>query len=309
MRPFLLKSLLFFSVFFVLEKSLVLVRNNAPERELDKRLELILNGKINADIIVIGSSRGARDIIASQIADSLHVTAYNLSYPGSNIEFHEYLLSKFFQFKNKVPKLIVLAVDDATEFKIDPTINFRYERLYPLIKYEDVRNTLIERGEKDKTLSSLFMVHQLSISNFDFRKKHFDKLDTLLQDGSMPISSQSEKFKNAKFTNHYNYYNAAIENTNKLKSFSRFIALCKQHNSTLLLALAPNFGNPTVGFKERITKYTDDKEVRLMMYDTLNSIYKNSSFYFDPGHLNRSGASVFTNELIENIRKNNLLDQ
>lgn len=309
MRPFLLKCLLFFAVFFVLDKALILVRNTAPERELDKRLERILNGKINADVIVLGSSRGARDIVAAEMEDSLHVSAYNLSYPGSNIEFHEYLLSKLFQFKNKVPKLVILAVDDATEFKIDPTINFRYERLYPLIKYEDVRKTLIEKGEKDKVLSSLFMVHQLSISNFDFRKKHFDKLDTLCQDGSMPISSQSDKFKNAKFSNHYNYYSAANENAGRIEHFRRFIALCKQHNTTLLFALAPNFGNPTVGFKERIAQFTQNNNPGIMMYDTLNAVYKNSSFYFDPGHLNRQGATVFTGELIRHIRQKNLLDQ
>lgn len=309
MRSFLLKSLLFFAVFFVLDKALVIVRNTAPERELDKRLEMILKGEINADVIVLGSSRGARDIIASEIADSLHVSAYNLSYPGSNIEFHEYLLSKLFQFKNKVPKLIILAVDDATEFKIDPTINFRYERLYPLIKYTDVRNTLIGKGEKDKILSSLFIVHQLSISNFDFRKKHFDNLDTLYKDGSMPISSQSEKFKNVQFTNHYNYYKAANENPKRIQSFLDFIALCKSHNTTLLFALAPNFGNPTIGFKERITQYVQNDNPGIMMYDTSNNIYKNSSFYFDPGHLNRRGASVFTGELIDYIRQKKLLKQ
>ena len=56
MKSFLLKSFLFFVVFFALEKSLILLRNTAPERELDKRLEYVLNGKIDADIIVMGSS-------------------------------------------------------------------------------------------------------------------------------------------------------------------------------------------------------------------------------------------------------------
>jgi hypothetical protein len=39
-----------------------------------------MDGKINKDIIFNGSSRGARDIIASQIERETGQTAYNLSY-------------------------------------------------------------------------------------------------------------------------------------------------------------------------------------------------------------------------------------
>ena len=89
MKSFLKNSVIFLLTFFILEKGLIFLRNKLPENELDKRLELLINGKVNADIIVMGSSRGARDIIASQLADSFKMPAYNLSYPGSNILFHE----------------------------------------------------------------------------------------------------------------------------------------------------------------------------------------------------------------------------
>lgn len=306
MKSFLLKSLLFFVVFFVLEKSLLLIRNTAPERELDKRLEQILTGKINADIIVMGSSRGARDIIASSIADSLHTTAYNLSYPGSNILFHEYLLEKLLQFENKKPKLIILAADDPAELSLDNTINFRFDRLYPLVKYEDVRKTLVEKGEKDKILSQLFVVHQLGLANFDFRKKHFDSQDTLLADGSMPISFRSNKFKPS-FSNKYKTYDPAIEDSNKVKSLTHFLGLCKENNIRVLMALAPNFGNPTQGFKQRMEGYANPFNSDVMIYDTTNTIYKNEQYYFDAGHLTKSGAVVFTGEIIDYVKENALL--
>jgi hypothetical protein len=282
MKSFLLKSLLFLAVFFILEKALILIRDTAPERELDKRLEYILNGKIDADVVVMGSSRGARDIIASAIADSLHTTAYNLSYPGSNIFFHEYLLEKLLQFKNKKPRLVILAADDPSELSLDNSINFRFDRLYPLVKYEDVRKTLIEKEEKDKILSQLFVVHQLGLSNFDLRKKHFDPQDTLLADGSMPISFRSKKFK---------------------PSFSN------KYNVVLLLALAPNFGNPSIGFQQRMEEYATPLDAHVMIYDTIKPIYKNENYYFDAGHLTTEGAAVFTGDIIHYVRSNNLLHQ
>lgn len=306
MKNFILKCLLFFAVFFILEKALLLIRNTAPERELDKRLEFILNGKINADILVLGSSRGARDIVASQMADSLHTTAYNLSYPGSNILFHEYLLEKLLAFKNKTPKMIVLAVDDPSEVSGNSMINFRLDRLYPLVKYEDVRKTLIEKGEKDKWLSQLFIVHQLGLSNFDIRKKHFDDKDTLLNDGSMPISFRSKKFNKA-YGTHYNVYDVKQEDSIKIKSFENFMQLCRHNNIILVLALAPNFSNPTIGFKERMEMFSKQGNSYLMQYDTTKPLYKDINFYYDAGHLTTQGASVFTGEIIQFIRQQELL--
>ena len=306
MKGFLIKCFVFLIIFFILEKSLIFLRNSLPEKELDKRLELIINGKINADIIITGSSRGARDIIASQIAGSLHNSAYNLSYPGSNIEFHEYLLSELIKHGNKKPKLLILAVDDPSELAGNDIINFRLDRLYPLVKYQSIRNTLIERGEKNKFLSGLFTVHQLSISNFDIRKKHFKDQDTLLSDGSMPISWQSKKFKPV-FSTNYNVYKIKDEKQNKLNSFNNLIKICCDNNIKILLACAPNFGNPTIGFKERIQDVAG-KNINLMSYDTTNSIYRNADYYFDLGHLKINGATIFTTEIIDFIKDKKILN-
>jgi hypothetical protein len=307
MKRFLLLCLAFFAIFFILDKALLPIRNAAPKRELDKRLELILTGKINADILVFGSSRGARDIIASEIADSLRTIAYNLSYPGSNIEFHEYLLKKLIQFKNKKPGLIVLAVDDAAEFRTDNTITFRFDRLYPLIKYEDVRNTLIERGEKNKVLCELFIVHQLSLGAFDLRKKHFSEKDTIFNDGSMPFSYQGGKF-NRNYVNRHVIYNQANEIENKISSFTNFLKICHDNNIMLLLALAPNFGTPTIGFYERVKKISDKKKFPVMIYDSTKPLYKDPDYFYDAGHLKKNGASVFTSEISAFIRNNRLLE-
>lgn len=308
MKSFILKSLLFFAVFFVLEKSLILLRNTAPDRETDKRLEQILNGKIDADVVVFGSSRGARDIIASTIADSCNTTAYNLSYPGSNILFHQYLLDKLIQFNNKKPRLIILAADDPAQLSINNTINFRYDRLYPLVKYEDVRETLIEKGEKDRVLSNLFIVHQLGLANFDIRKKHFSPLDTIQADGSMPISFRSKKFTQS-YSSKYNVYNVNTEDSIKIKSFNQFINTCKQNNIKLLLALAPNFGNPSPGFQQRMEWYVKPSGNHVLLYDTTNAIYKNEMYFHDIGHLTKQGAEIFTSEIINCIKNHQLLQQ
>lgn len=299
--------MLFLIVFFILEKSLILLRNNLPERELDKRLEYIITGKINADIVVIGSSRGARDILASQLADSLQTTAYNLCYPGSNIHFHEYLLKGLLQNKNKKPKLLILVVDDPYEVAEDPTIQFRLDRLYPLVKYKSIRNTLIEQGEKKRILSNLFIIHQLSISNFDPRKKKFKYLDTLFSDGSMPISSQSKRFNPSLATENV-VYNRNEEQQSKVESFTNVIQMCRDNKIAVLLACAPNFGNPTIGFKQRIMELAGSNN-QIMQYDTTNAVYRDADYYYDLAHLKLNGATIFTAEIALFIKQKKLLNR
>ena len=306
MKSFIKYSIIFLLTFFILEKGLIFLRNKLPEKELDKRLELLITGKVNANIIVMGSSRGARDIIASQLSDSFKTSAYNLSYPGSNIFFHEYLLQELLKHPNKKPTLIILAVDDAYELKVNPSINFRLDRLYPLVKYKDIRNTLIEKGEKNKYLSALLIVHQLSISNLDLRTKHFKDQDTLLADGSMPISYQSKKFSKH-FSKKYTSYSSNIEDAAKLISFKNFIKICNDNNIQLLLACAPNFGNPSIGFKERMESFSG-AGTYLMSYDTSNTVYKNANYYFDLGHLQKNGATIFTAEIVNFINNKKILN-
>ena len=93
MRLFLKHILLFAVLFFIIEKSAWFLLELAPDRQYDKRLENLINGKINKDLLVIGSSRGAGNILAGQLEKQTGLTSYNLSYQGSNIEFHDFLLS------------------------------------------------------------------------------------------------------------------------------------------------------------------------------------------------------------------------
>jgi hypothetical protein len=306
MKKFLLTCGLFLLVFFLIDKGLILLRNSAPNREVDKRLEMILNGKIQSDILIYGSSRGGRDIIASEIEDSLKLPTYNLSFPGSAIEFHEFLLSETLKNGNKKPSVVVLVVDDPDELLPSSRINFRLDRLYPLIKYGVIRDKLVEKGGKNYWLSKLFIVHQLSISNFDLRPKHFKPIDTLLADGSMPINFKDPRFTGA-FINDTTMYDVKKERQAEFNSFTRFVDLCHSNNIKLVIACPPNFYKPTVGFSDRIAGLVKDKAF-MLIHDTNQHAYsKDPAYYYDDVHLNKKGARLFTAEIVDFIRKNNLV--
>lgn len=277
-----------------------------PEKELDKRLELVLTGKVDADIIILGSSKPARDVIASQISDSLKVKAYNLAYPGSNIDFQNYILKEFLKNNNKKPKVLVLGIDAPNNLLKKFGSRFRMDRLYPLVEYKNVRDTLVKRGEKDKYLTDYFIIHQLTTSSFNFGKRTFDNQDTLYEDGSMPISYQHQDFKK-QFSNTTNTYNTKEEYPYSIYCFKNLIAQCEENNITIVLALTPNFGVFPYNFLNRIKELAPGKHI--MTYDTLNPAYRDNKNFFDNGHLTKSGAEVFTNDLIKYIRDNNIINR
>lgn len=300
MKNFIIKLVLFGFIFFVLDKFLIVIRNSAPDNEVDKRLEWLIKGEINKDVVILGSSRGARNIIASQIEEATNLSTFNLSYPGSNIEFHEFLLRTLLKF-NKKPKQVILVVDEPYELTEIESLNFRFDRLYPLVKYDYIREELISRGEKNIILSKLFVLHQLNKSNFDLRKKTFQPQDTVKSCGSMPLTEQ-RKGRKWTFDKLQEQYTIEKEEENKVNAFKSFVSICKEENVSLAIAFPPNFRSYNKSFDSRI-KQLIGNDAGFIIYDSLNRAYFDKSFFYDEAHLLRAGAEIFTNEIIDFLKK------
>lgn len=303
MKNFLIKVGLFFLIFFMFDKAFLLVEQISPEKEIDKRLEFVVKGEMNKDVIIVGSSRGARNIIAEQIESDTSLSTYNLSYPGSNIDFHEFIIRLLLK-NNAPPKILILAMDEEAQFKLNNSIRFRYDRLYPLVKYEDILNELIIRGKKNKLLTDFFVLSRLNNSNFDLRKKEYTHLDTIRKCGSMPLSFQIKDYQ-------FNYkknelqYNPKDDSPLLLSAYSKIENLCKEHNIILLNAIPPNYRERSKSFERHIRKITNNSKTHF--YNEQNPIYKVSSYYANFGHLNTKGAFIFTSEITELV--NTIIDE
>jgi hypothetical protein len=272
----------------------------SPKLEKDKRLELVLSGDLNKDLIILGSSRGARNIIAGQIQDSLNISSFNLSYPGSDIEFHEFLLRSLIKH-NKTPKLVLLAVDDPIELFPNESLKFRLDRLYPLAKYNYINNEMIRRGEKN-LLSKFLILARINKQNFDLRKKQFSILDSLLNCDSMPIGFQRENVE-FRYNNNVIKYNVENEIPSKIVAFNRFQELCETNQIKLFIVYSPNFQKHNVFFENRI-KELSRPSTKSIIYNLTDSVYMKKNHYYDKGHLKINGAKIFTNDIIRQLRDN-----
>ena len=295
----LLKILLLFAgVFLVYDKFFLLIAKRSAEAEVDKRLEYLVKGEINADIVFIGSSRGARAIIADQVEKETGLSAYNLCYPGSNVEFHEFLIRTMIEFNN-TPKMVFLVVDDDTEFEYDNAIIFRKDRLYPLVKYSYIWKELAERVNRDKFFSRFLIINRLSKYNFDLSGKKFTPLDTIMERGSMPISWQSN-INDRYLKADEGSYTREDEVKEYVDAYQEIIKTCKLHNTPLVVVFPPLLREHSASFEKRI-KELGDANTHYFVYDMDNPRYRNKDYFHDGGHLIREGAEIYSNEVVEYI--------
>jgi len=300
MKRFIINISLFCAIFFAYDKVFFVVANKSAEVVHDKRLGLLLAGEINKDLIIMGSSRGARAIIASQIEDETGLSAYNISYRGSDIDYHEFTLRTLLKF-NTPPSYLFLVIDDSLEFLPNERhLLFRKECLYPLVKHPYIWKELAERENKEVLLSQLLFLNRLNISNFDLRRKPISSKDTILDCGSMPVSFQKKK-ENYYYDFEEKAYPIEKEDPEKVELFRNILQLCQSNQIKLTIIFPPNYKIHSIGFEDRIRQLGGDN-IDYFVYDDQNPFYRNTDYFYDERHLKVNGATMFTNEIINYIK-------
>ena len=295
MGKFAIKLLLFAVIFLIFDKLFIIVAHFSAEAEADKRLEYLVNGEVNKDIIIIGSSTGSRDIIGSQIEETTGLSTYNLCYPGSNVEFHEFIMRTLVKF-NEPPEIAMLVVDDNTELLHDEITNFRKDRLYPLVKYPYIWRELSKRQDRVKLFSYFLVLNRLNKYNFDIRKKRFTPIDTIQDCGSMPISWKPDDM-DFEYVSGERPYPVGEELPDKVEAYKKLIETCKTNNINLVVVFPPVYQTHSESFEKRIRQLSGDG-VYYYLYNTENPIYRYEDNYFDETHLMQNAAIEFTGELI-----------
>lgn len=295
MKKFLKTLMMFALLFFLVDKLFYWKIESLPERDFDKRLEWILNGKINKDILIFGSSRAQHNLYSDIIEDSLKKSTYNLGYRGCNINFQLFLLKSVLKH-NKKPQIIVLTVDDDREFVTEKTLQFRYDKLYPLVKYQEITNELIYRKEISPFAAGLYSA-RIGWEQFS-KPKSISKYDTWTKAGTVLLDFTAVDFD--KKMQPFKKYNIKLELPERLAAFKEFQLICQKESIQLFIFIPPNF---TIQNKEFVRRVKD-----LLLDDTTpfysenSNLFRNSNYFSDRSHLNKLGAIVYTNEIIKYLK-------
>jgi hypothetical protein len=303
MQKFFIKIAVFMLLFFLTDR----VAGKAMQAwsqllTPDQRIGKLLNGKIQNELIVLGSSRAAHNLVASEVEARIGISAYNLGFAGSDIDFHTQILDLLLS-GGHVPRYLLLAVD-ASEIKEDPSINFRYDLLYPHAGDERISKILVARGQLNNHLFRMFHTYREKLGFIEVFRPYalFRKpVHETRPDGSIPLVGHSASYEKMKFKDGNVTYSTTNESPQLRERFAELVSLCTKNKIQLVLIVSPNFTRPIVGLAERM-QYLGGEGVITLDYSARPEFLRKELFS-DIAHLNSQGAALLSQRIGEDLRK------
>lgn len=265
----------------------------------------ILEGKINSEIVIYGSSRAWVHIDPTMISNSLNKSTYNLGIDGHNF-WLQYLRHTLLLKHNTKPKLIILSLDVFTLQKINDLYNL--EQFLPYMLWNDaIKNAtksyngftsidyeipLVRYLGRKEAIKESFLIDESS--NIRLRVKGFQAKDR-------QWNSDFEKAKKA-----MKNYDKDLD-SNSIKLFERFLTECKSNNIDLLLVYTPEYieGQKFIKNRTKIIslykKYGQKFDIPFYDYSD-DSITYHKKYFYNSTHMNKEGAKLFTKKLIDSLK-------
>ena len=270
----------------------------------------IFEGKINADILIYGSSRAWKHINPEMLNDSLHFSTYNLGIDGHNF-WLEYLRHSLYLEKKDNPKYIILSLDIYTLMK-KPDL-FNSDQFLPYM----LCNSKIQEATKD----------YIGFNFFDYQiplVRYFGKLEALKVATHNMFKSDDIKYRLNGYKATDEFWNNDFDNAKKLMNsyevkfdkpsevlFDKFLKFCSINNTKIIFVYSPEYIEGQKFVKNRkdviniYKKYSIKYKIPFYDYSKDTISYQKKYFY-NSAHLNKQGAELFTLKLVDTLKKSNL---
>ena len=257
----------------------------------------LMHGKIDADVIAMGSSRIYRHIDPTIVDSILSVKSYNLGMKSAlfNRQYHKYNLYRKY---NRKPYLIIQNIDfDTLGYRVGHEKEqfmpyfwnipmrkeiisnepfSRWEKLLPLYRY---RGYDLFLTSTPRTLTKGYSSYNLSWDGV-----------ALAQIDSIP----------------FNYNDVSA------KMFDEYLSQAKAEGINVLFVYTPLF----IGATKKIhniedvyatfQSYADKYDIPILDYTYMDICY-DTTYFFNATHLNKLGAEIFSDSLANDIKRLGIL--
>lgn len=261
-------------------------------------------GKINADVLILGSSRAEYHISPKILDSMLHINSYNLGMSGWHFDM-QYARYQLYRVHNKKPKTIILNVDLYGFAKrkdvVDP------KQFLPYLQEPILRQTLA--GHK---------------GDFDWKDDYLPLYKYrgdlhLFFEGLYPVR-QTDKYKgyigndlvwNKDFEAFKKKYSKKGVKYTLSPSFKKmldgFAADCQREGIKLILLYAPEYYEVQPLYKNKQV-FVDYWKATALKYKATFLDYTNDSlcfqrrYFYNSQHLNKHGSELFTAKLAHTMQ-------
>ncbi|MCW3786637.1 hypothetical protein [Plebeiibacterium sediminum] len=252
-----------------------------------------------ADILIFGSSRANHHYNVKIIEDSTNLSAYNTGSDGHYIFYQTAVLKSV--LKRYTPKKIILDFNGTFEFSQQD-----YDALSCLLPYYRTHNELkdlIELKspfEKYKLFSKIYPFNSLLttiiIGNLEINK--FRSVNKGAYKGFVPLTNTWEY--NINIIDKPEKYNI---DKHKYNAFNDFIKLCNEKNIPLTIIYSPVYFKYNKDYSIDIcSEICRKNNVTFLDYSKDTDFLNNKKLFADTYHLNKSGAQLFTQKILQFIK-------
>jgi len=266
----------------------------------------IVEGKINSDIIILGSSRALNHFDPSILEDTLHQSAYNLGLSGHNFKMVNCRYDVYRKY-NKKPKVILLSVD---LFMLEKRKDlFEYNTIAPFLKepiiaaatkeyigfdFADYNFPLMRYiGYKDEISAAIKYYVKGPSAVERFRKGYSPHI------AEWNGEFDQQKKSGATFT--------SLIDRNSKQAFADFLQETKHQNIKVVLVYSPEYFESASFVTNRtevmnlFKKFADSYGLPYLDYSN-DTLCNSKKYFFNAEHLNVTGATLFSKTLAHDLR-------
>jgi hypothetical protein len=268
----------------------------------------LYDGRVGCDVAIYGSSRAWVHIDPQVIEEKTGLSAFNLGIDGHNFQL-QYLRHQVLLEKNSIPRLIIVSVDIFTLRKHGELYNS--DQFLPYM----LNNALIRHSTERYKGFSCFD-YSLPLVRY-YGKKWL--IGRALVYSIFPMNTTDARHKGfkgieQKWNNDFEKAKAGMSryevvfDPETVELFERFLMECRQKGIRVVLVYTPEYieGQRFVKNRDEVfSRYRHLAEkfsIPLLDYSG-DDICSQKVYFYNANHLNKTGASLFTNKLVDDLLK------
>lgn len=268
----------------------------------------IYAGRINADLLVMGSSRAVNNYSTKILDEELKINSYDLGMNGYRFPMH-YERFKIYLKHNRPPRLVVQNLDS---FLLS-TYNELYDsgQFLPFLDDPDIRRATAGYKGEFKALDYYFPLYKYNF-NQDLMVTGFLNFFDLAKIPPQKYKGYKaeESSWNGSFEKIKQMYPNGMRHTIEPDTESKFIEylqFCYNNNIKVIMVYSPEYiaaQDITLNHNEIVEHFrqlAEQNNAEFLDYSK-NSISYDKHYFLDSQHLNKTGAEMFTYKLANEIK-------
>lgn len=265
--------------------------HSPADSELNRNNRFISN--CNAELLIIGASRGVYDYNTKMLSDSLHMSCQSISKEGMSV------ISQFVSVKESVNKgkTKIIIYDLSAVQLSDAWVENKTSEYYQYYWKNDEVKTFIEQQQGKKM--KLFL-----LSSF---VQYNSLLYDILYSGYVQKSKDKNGYVELEYTGElleFNDENLNIPyhiNQTGEQYLHQIIDVCKRKSVRLILCDSPRWLK-NQAFDDYLEELAERNKIEFWDYSDFEPILSDKRYFADSFHLNSLGADLFTHDIIKRLR-------